>query len=46
MGHTPDWKLYENYDKCRTEIQKHLDIKLILDKLNFLERAVFVISGE
>lgn len=36
IGSPPDWKTYEKFNKCRVEVQKHLDIKFILDKLNFM----------
>ena len=46
IGHPPKWNLYEGFYNCTTEIQKQLDIKFMLDKLNFLERAVNAICGE
>ena len=46
LGHKFDWPFFDKMDRYRTEVQKHLDIKLMLDKMNFLERSLCSLAGE
>jgi hypothetical protein len=45
VGCNLKWKLMDTYDQCRDEVQKHLDIKFMLDRITFLERSVQTFMG-
>jgi hypothetical protein len=41
-----DWHLMQQYDDCREEIAKQLDVQLIMHRLIFLEKSIEVLLEE
>ena len=46
IGYTLNWPYFAKLNRYRTEVQRHLDIKLMLEKLSFLERSMLSSQGE
>jgi len=46
IGCNVKWPYFAKLNRYRTEVQKHLDIKLMLEKLSFLERSMLTSQGK
>ena len=43
FGCDPDWERMRRIDKVREEINEQLDVRLVLKKLNYLDRVAEVL---